>query len=159
MQIPLWLSAADFPIRKPKITEINTVPTPDEWGVSDWSTHTMFYGAAGALTTNISGYFLTPTTPVVSLDTNQLSSQLNPTPPGDNSNTFFGYSYADVIWAYLQGKLNQPSVYNFVRTDPTQYIDPYGNVYRGPVIQQFTADYTVGITTKQPFTMTLYLEV
>lgn len=159
--IPLYIKTTDVPVRTPKLTEINTIPNYDEVGVSDWSAQALFYGGQSLLTTTISGFLITPTTTVTDPNTFQTYQQLYPTSDGTTTGTslgLVGYSYGDIIWAYLQGKLNQPSPSKFARVDPTLFIDPYGNVYNNPIIGEFDCEYAISIAM-QNFNMKLYLEV
>lgn len=156
--IPLFIQQIDIPIRKPKLTEVNTIPTHDENSFSDWSTQALFYGGQSLLISTMSGYLITPVVLIADGISGQKYAQLAPT-TGLSTDPLLGYSYGDIVWAYLEGKLNQPNPNVFVRTDPSSYTDPFGNVYTNPVIQQFTCEHAPTVTDQQKFTMTIYLEV
>lgn len=156
--IPLFITTIDIPVRKPKLTEINTIPTHDENSFSDWSTSVVFYGGQGLLVSTFSGFFITPITQQPDGITGKKYSVFVPTTGNFSTDTLLGYTYGEIIWAYLEGKLNQPNTNVFVRTDPSTYRDPFGNSYSNPIIQQFESEQTSS-TEKQTFTMSLYLEV
>lgn len=158
--IPLYIRESDIPIRQPKITEISTVPIMDEFGYSDGTTQAIFYGAADPLQTSISGYIITPCSPVTDANTGLKYVIMDPTDSGYASGVSLGLqgmSYGDLIWAYLEGKINPIGPAAYRRVDPTSYTDPFGNTYNNVVIISFDCTQQIAIN-QQNFSMTIGLE-
>lgn len=178
--IPLRAKTLDEPIRVPKTTEINTIPTIDYVNWSDGTSSTIFYGAADPLQTTLAGTMWTPTHTV----TDQYGvryDQVIPTatpvqdyaiPPvvipfnGQHRHPDFpmvlpdltGCTYGDLIWMYLEGRFVRTSPSAYQRVDPMQYIDPFGNVYPNPVISQFTCTRVPGNISYETISLQMWLE-
>lgn len=65
------------------------------------------------------------------------------------------YTYAEVIAMMLEGRANSDPAYGWERLDPLWYRDPWGRIYGGPRILDFSATYVEGVPERNQFTMVL----
>lgn len=142
IEIPMYIREHPIPMRKPKLTEVSTIPMEDVAGERDTSVQALFWGTPDLLQIQISGFLLTPTTN---------GRWSIPEYPDDN------VSYAEIISAYIEGRLNLSAGGMWRRRDPDYYISPQGHRYNNPIISIWEPQYTA-VRTKQQFTMTLLLE-
>lgn len=140
--VPLFIKEHPIPTRKPKITEIVTVGTIDPNSGFDLRTEGMFYGAPDPLQVTIQGWIITPT----------LNNQYN-----TGYTNAGNMSYADIISAYLEGRMNMNLHGAYQRVDPTYYISPHGHKYPHPIIQSWEPTQTQNMRKVQ-FSMTMILE-
>lgn len=165
--IPLSLSEYPMPSRVQKLQEINT----PEFSVRGYSgsNHVGFFAAQEPLLTQFSGFLITPmrarntATPVWDpTATGQMfaTPTKNPftaTPVTEPSLDLIGVNYPEIILAYMEGRMEKETYGARVRKDPSQFTDPYGNIYTSVYIMAFESTFTV-TAKKQTFTMTLRLE-
>lgn len=145
--IPLYIQDYPMPVRTQKFQEINT-PEISTGGYSG-STHAGFFGAQDQLQTQMGGFLITPMS----------STAWTPTANGKSSGTSLGLTgmnNAELILAYMEGRMSQATNGARIRKDPSQFIDPYGNVYTSVYILAFEGTFTV-TAKKQTFTMSLRL--
>lgn len=142
IDIPMYIREHPIPLRKPKLTEVSTIPMKDVAGETDTSTQALFWGTPDLLQIQISGFLITPT----------VNKQWSITEfAGEN------VSYAEIISAYIEGRLNLSSGGMWQRRDPDYYISPGGQRYNNPIISIWEPSYTPN-RRKQQFSMTLLLE-
>lgn len=151
VEVELYIKDHPIPIRKPKLTEINTVTNFHPYESRETNTQALFFGAPDTLQLAISGWIITP---IVVSGTGYAFS------PKDVSGSVLPYgnvSYAEVIGAYISGKLNLSAVGSYQRKDPDYYISPYGHQFLVPTISVWSPQYAVNMK-RQAFSMTLLLE-
>lgn len=142
IDIPLYIKEHPIPLRKQKLTEINTIPMMDVVGQRDTSTQALFWGTPDLLQIQINGFLVTPTAG---------SQWAIPEYPDEN------VSYAEIISGYIEGRLNLTAGGMWRRKDPDYYISPGGQKYVKPIISVWEPQYTP-VRQKQQFSMTLLLE-
>ena len=154
VNIPLYIKQHPIPVRKPKVSEITTIPTTLPAAAPAWTSATgaVFYGSSEPLTLQLQGWVITPT----------ISTTINwdPTYDGSFGGVSLGlldWSYGDVICGYMEGRLGANSIGLWQQNDPVSYTDPYGRQYASPVITAFDYEY-VNPHKKQSFNLTLWLE-
>lgn len=147
VDIPLYIKEHPLPFRKPKPTEIATVPTIDPMSGFDNSWQAVFWGAPDLLQITVSGWIITPIASGAFTPVDAAGSLLN----------LGNISYAELISAYIEGRMNQTIKGASQRKDPTYYISPQGHKYNNPIIAVWDPQYSPTMR-KQPFSMTLYLE-
>lgn len=145
--IPLYLKEASMPIRKPKVTEIDTIQTMDPGTQQQTTTSVLFFGAPDVLTTQLSGWIITPVS----------NHQWAPVDANGNPLNYGQLSYTDIIGYYIQGRFNRNRSGAWQRQDPDYYITPRGQKYTNPIIQIYQPQ-AAPVMKKQSFDMTLYLE-
>ena len=158
--IPLFIKQHPIPVRQPKPVEVTTIPVQLPSATPLWasSSEVVFYGNPDALTLQLQGWVITPTTQITIGGVT--ARHWNPTYDGSFLGTPLGltdWSYGDVICGYMEGRLNALSTSLWQQTDPVSYTDPYGRQYSNPIITAFEYDY-VAPQKKQPFTMTLWFD-
>jgi hypothetical protein len=165
--IPLFVSEYPMPSRVQKFQEINT----PEFNVMGYpgGTHAGFFGAQEQLQTQLSGFLITPmrargtATPVWDPTATGQSFAtptaypFTATPVTEPSLNLVGISNPELILAYMEGRMEKEAYGARVRKDPSQFTDPYGNIYTSVYVMAFESTFTV-TAKKQTFTMTLRLE-
>lgn len=164
--IPLFLGALPIAVRTPRINEVDTLIYND--GGASIGFQAGFYGTPDPLKLQVSGWFITPTTPVF-CNTFTPAGALTggvfkvpvPTIDGASSSTqltnLTGTTYADLIYAYVEGRMSVDANKRGTRVDPTSFCDGYGNVYSSPKLLSMDCTFTP-TSKKQTFTMTLWIE-
>jgi hypothetical protein len=150
--IPLYISDYPMPSRAQKLQEINT---PEHHSVG-YSTgmHAGFFAAQEQLQTQITGFLITPMS----------ATAWTPTTTGKDDGTSLGLTginNAELILAYMEGRMDSENGgFGDIRTrrEPSQFMDPYGNIYTDVYVMLFEAAFTV-TARKQTFSMTLRLGV
>lgn len=157
LELPLFIKEHPLPIRRPKITEVNTIQQLDPATGTDFSTQTIFFGTPDPLQMNLSGWVITP---ILRTGTSPENWTYRPTVDGAAGSTSLsmnGSSYVEVVMDLLTGFYNQNTAGSKLRKDPDFYYSPYGNVYTKPHILAWEGQFTAS-PKKQSFTMTLQLE-
>ena len=154
--IPLYIKEHPIPVRAPKITEVNTLPValPNATWQTGYSA--MFFGAPSPLSLQLSGWVITPTTPINRISTWDPTTDGRFKKEGGTSLGLLNWSYGDLITAYLDGRMNRTDQI-WKRVDPISYTDPYGRVYTSPIVTSFEYNY-VQPQKKQTFSLELWLE-
>ena len=146
--------------------EINS-PESSLLGYSS-GTHAAFYGSPEQLQTQLTGFLITPmrargtATPVWDPTTTgqafatPTAHPFTATPVNEPSLGLVGVTYPEIILAYMEGRMEQEAYGAPVRRDPSQFTDPYGNIYTSVHVMAFEATFTV-TAKKQNFSMTLRL--
>lgn len=158
--IPLYVKEHPVPVRKPKVTEINTMPMMDPSSQFETSVNVLFFGVPEVLQVAISGWMITPMTTTTDPANGGTAYQWNPTHDGTSTGTSLGLpgvNYGDLICAYLEGRMSRNAEGRWFRQDPVLYIDPYGRAYPKAIISTFEPGLGV-VAKKQDFSMTLFLE-
>lgn len=151
VDLPLYIKEHPIPIRKPKLTEISTVTMLDHQTQRDTGVNVLFWGAPEPLTLTLGGWLLTPVVPVTSGGLTIGHKWSIPEYPTQN------ISYAELISAYIEGRLNLSAGGAWQRRDPDYYISPYGHQFTNPIITTWEPSYQPNMA-KQAFNMTLLLE-
>lgn len=148
IEVELFIKEHPIPIRKPKPTEVVTMPqvTPVDRS-HDTSTAAIFFGAPDLLQLQLSGWIITP----------KINNQWRVTDTAGNPLNWGNITYAEVIGYLLSGQANMTRGQAMIRRDPDYYISPYGLQYAKPIVAQWEPQYSPNMR-KQPFSMTLYLE-
>jgi hypothetical protein len=144
--IPLYLRDYAVPVRKSKPTEINTISQSINGYEGLYSAQ--FEGVPEPLTTSFSGWLITK----------QENGFWEPRGTQGGTMNLTGWSWADVIAGYIEGRIKRDATGRGRRQDPIWFVDPYGSRYPLPRIMLFDAGYTP-IAKKQTFSMTLWLEL
>lgn len=145
--IELYIKETGVPIRKPKVTEINTIPVKDPLSGFDTRAQALFWGAPDILQVSLSGWIITP------LSGNSWATV-------DSAGSALGLGnicYPELIDAYIEGRMNKTINEGTQRRDPDRYITPHGSVYNNPIIAAWDWNFTLN-RRKQTFSMTLWLE-
>lgn len=156
IEIEMFIKDYPIPVRKPKLTEINTLTQPDPVTGHERNAQGLFFGAPEPLQVSFSGWIITPVTPVYSGAT-VIGYKWRPV---DYTGAALGWgniSYTQVISAFIQGELNPTTNGSLRRKDPDSFIAPYGQSFQNPVITSFSPQESVNMK-KQAFSMTLLLE-
>lgn len=151
LDLPLFIKDHPIPVRKPKVTEVVTVPTIDPFSGKDTHASYLFFGSPDILQVVLSGWIITPKAD---------STSWGATVDGSQSGTSLGLiekSYGDIVAMYIEGEMNQTIGGAWQRKDPDYYITPHGQRYNNPKIATWDIQYTTNMR-KQLFNMTLYLE-
>lgn len=149
--IPLFVTEYNAPTRVQRFQDISTLE-PFAQGYGTGGT-TGFFAAPEPLQTTLAGFVITPRAEVSGV------KQWSPTTDGTSTGTSLGLPYvnnAELILAYMEGRMERTSQGAFIRKDPSEFVDPYGNVYTTAYIMVFDASLTV-TPKKQTFSMTLWL--
>lgn len=147
IEVSLYIKETTIPMRKRKMTEINTVEQMDHRSQKSTTTALIFQGAPDILQVQISGWIITP----------YLNGVWTPTDINGTPLPYGNVNYGEIIAAYIEGTLNETPGGALLRRDPDYYISPYGQKYDKPIIATWECQYTVN-PKKQTFTAVLYLE-
>lgn len=147
IEIPLYIKDHPLPLRRPKVTEINTAPLNDPVSGYELSTQTIFFGSPDLLQISITGWMITP----------KSNNQFSPKDISGAALSVGNISYPELVMAFIEGRMNISATGAFNRKDPDYYVTPYGHRYNSPIISAFDASYSPTMK-KQTFNMTLLLE-
>src|ERR1700759_2899692 len=119
--IEIELYFKDFPIaiRKPKVTEINTISVIDHRSQMDRTTNLLFFGAPDILQVSAGGSIVTPT----------VSKQYTPKALDGTAFPVGNISYGEIVNAFIQGEISRTVAGPGLRVDPAYFISPYGQKY------------------------------
>lgn len=149
IEIELFIKEHSVPVRKKKLTEINSVSLTDPVSQSEVGTQAIFEGSPEILTVTLSGWVSTPIAGGVF------------TPKDKDGNIWTaaaGLTYAEIVSAMLEGQLDQTIGKAYRRKDPDYFISPYGHKYTKPIISVWEAEGVASYAKKQAFNATLLLE-
>lgn len=150
VEVELFCKEHSIPIRKPKFTEVNTLPMLTGLAQQhNTGVQAIFWGAPDILQASVSGWIITPYN---SLTPEWLPKALDGTSLGCGNLT-----YGEYVLSLISGFGNTTPAGAPVRKDPNYYVDPYGHKYDNPIIAAFESQLTTN-PRKQTFSMTLYLE-
>lgn len=162
--IPLYIAEYQMPARVQKFQDIATNETLADGYAAGFKAG--FFSAPEPLQTTFSGWVITPMTAISGLPaadivagTQAPHQKWSPTTDGTATGTSLNLSYvnyAELILAYIEGRMDRTAQGGFIRHDPSEFVDPYGNVYTTVYITVFEANMTV-TAKKQTFNMTLWL--
>lgn len=152
IEVELFIKEHPIPIRKPKITEVNTLLQKDPGSGLASNTQAIFLGAPDPLTLNLSGWIITPRTAV-----GGGQYKYDPKALSGTSLNWGNISNAEVITAFLGGRVDVSAAGLGIRRDPDYYVSPQGSKYSYPTVMTWNPSYTVS-QKKVAFTMTLGLE-
>lgn len=147
IEIPLFIKNHPIPVRKPKITEINTVSVVDPMCFKEIGTAVFFAGTPDRLQLNLDGWLITP----------RFNKEFVPVDTNGAPLSFGNVTYGEIISAFIQGQMEQTPNEVLKRRDPDYYISPYGHEFLNPIIGNWSTQYSP-VPIKQPFSLTLYLE-
>lgn len=171
--IPLFITEFQLPVRGQKFQDLSTRGSQISGYQAD--SKAIFFGTQEPLQTSFSGFTHTPMRPRSGLATpvfdpiaavfpDQVLPQFatpieNPftaVPATEPSLDIMHVTYPELILAYMEGRMHRTAQGAFERRDPSQFRDPYGNVYSNPIVMTFEAAFTT-TAKKQTFSMTLRL--
>lgn len=147
VEIPLYLKEMSVPSRRPKITEIVSVTEIDSASGMEVGSNFLFWGAPGALSVTLTGFLITPMNGNVWAPVSSTGTALN----------LGNVNYADIISAYIEGRMNKTITGGIQRKDPDYFITPNGHKYIRPIITSFEPQHTTN-ARKMQFTMALQQE-
>lgn len=162
--IPLYVAEYSMPVRAQKFQDVSINESLSDGFASGFKAG--FFAAPEPLQTTVSGFLITPMDAISGLPvatplqgTQAPHLKWSPTTNGTATGSSLGLPYvnnAELILAYMEGRMERTAQGAFVRKDPSEFVDPYGNVYSNAYVLTFEANMTV-TAKKQTFSMTLWL--
>lgn len=146
LDIELFIKDHPIPMRKPKISEITTVPTIDPFSQREIGAQGVFFGSPDLLTLALTGFIITPMSGTAWAPLSAAGAALG-----------WNMTYGEIVDALISGHMNQTIGGANQRKDPAYYISPYGKQYGSPIISTWECNYTVNRRVEQ-FSATLFLE-
>lgn len=148
--IPMVLTSYTPTGRSPAVTAIEDLSRRGGGNVP-WTGVRVGQGARTLGKLSLAGFIDTP------MDTNNLPNIIrkgDSAPSGGGTN-IFNVHYAELIAAAMEGRMVQYAQQNPVRIDPTYFRDPFGRVYTGITVLNFTANFMEQRPCRTNFTMNL----
>lgn len=162
--IPLYVTEYSMPVRVQKFQDVSMNESLADGFASGFKAG--FFAAPEPLQTTLSGFLITPMDEIAGLPSaaplqgrQAPHRKWCPTTNGESTGTSLNLPYinnAELILAYMEGRMERTAQGAFVRKDPSEFVDPYGNVYTGVYVLTFEANMTV-TAKRQTFSMTLWL--